>query len=24
VGRDKGEPLSGVPFKVYHGGEKTF
>jgi len=24
VGRDGGEPLSGVPIKVYHGGEKAF
>jgi hypothetical protein len=24
VGRDKGEPLSGVPIKVYHGGESSF
>ncbi|QDX80602.1 hypothetical protein B9N43_04660 [Denitratisoma sp. DHT3] len=24
VGRDGGEPLSGVPIKVYHGGETSF
>ena len=24
VGRDVGEPLSGVPIKVYHGGEDSF
>jgi Xaa-Pro aminopeptidase len=24
VGRDRGEPLSGVPIKVYHGGETSF
>jgi hypothetical protein len=24
VGRDRGEPLSGVPIKVYQGGETTF
>jgi Xaa-Pro dipeptidase len=24
VGRDKGEALSGVPYKVYHGGEGSF
>ena len=24
VGRDKGEGLSGVPYKVYHGGESSF
>jgi hypothetical protein len=24
VGRDGGEPLSGVPIKVYHGGESEF
>ena len=24
VGRDRGEALSGVPYKVYHGGEASF
>jgi hypothetical protein len=24
VGRDRGEPLSGVPIKVYQGGETSF
>jgi hypothetical protein len=24
VGKDGGEPLSGVPIKVYHGGETAF